>query len=153
VFWVFAFVACVCTCIILLAVPELLASALVAAAILTPQYLTRERHTMTDHQALEIEQRDGKPYLVTAPPLPEHITLSRGLWDSVAVYDPEVDGDTGLEPPQGLWREAIPHADEDRENDGWVITFDATNSVARYRVTHVPESGDIQAVLGGYGEK
>ena len=84
-------------------------------------------------ESLNIEFRDEKPYITTAP-LPEYILVHKDFWD-VAEEWSAVDGDTGIAPPATyLWREALGHADEDVANDGYVLHFDTTNVVAAYKL-------------------
>lgn len=135
--------------------PELLAAGLTAVAILTPYYTLQERTPPMDSfvvndqkitpDALEIENRDGAPYVVTSP-LPEYITVSSELWDEAEVYDPEVDGDTGLEPPW-LWLEEILHA------DSWTLHVEASNVICAYRLLAGNPAGDRLLQLVSWGEK
>lgn len=96
----------------------------------------------TEYDALIIEQRDGEPY-ITNPAPPEHIELSRSYWDGLPVGPEDVYA----------WREEIPHADPDRDNDGWQITFIASNVVCTYRVSSVPEDGPVRATLASWSER
>lgn len=103
------------------------------------------------NDSLTVEVRDGKTYVVTAP-LPEHIVISPELWNEAEIYDPDVDGDTGLEPP-ALWREEIQHADPAQDNDGYMLHVDAENVSCTYRVSGVPDDGPIHATLASWSEK
>lgn len=103
--------------------------------------------------AITIEQRDGKPYITTAP-LPEFIEISRELWDGLEVWDPNIDADTGIEPPANpMWLEVIGHADHDRDNDGYMLHVDTENVVCSYRAGSALENGPIRATLAAWGEK
>jgi hypothetical protein len=95
-------------------------------------------------------------------PLPERIEVTAELWDELEVYNPEVDGDTGLEPPPNGWLEVIPHAghvDGDGkfmpvDNDGYVLHIEATNVSCAYRFNYAPREGqNVTGVLISWGEK
>lgn len=96
-----------------------------------------------EDNALYIEERKGEPWIVNAP-LPEHITIHRELWDELTEEGKARDWVT-LTP--------IEHADADRENDGYVVAFDASNVTCSYRVAAVPADGPISGVLASWGEK
>lgn len=106
------------------------------------------------YDALVIEQRgDGEPYITNAP-LPEYIELSRKFWEETPVWNPELEWpDTQTQPH--VWREAIEHADPDRENDGWQVTFEASNVICTYRVGSVPDddTAPIRATLSSWSER
>lgn len=148
VFWISAAIVGVGGILALGALPELLAGFLTCTAILFPYYTLTERPTV-DTQELIIEQRDGELYITNAP-LPEHITIGRGVWEQAIDngYDEHADGPTGP-----IWAEAIHHADEDRDNDGYILHLDASNVTCSYRVAAVPEDGPINGVLASWGEK
>lgn len=103
----------------------------------------------TKAEAITIEQRDGKPYITTAP-LPEFIEISRELWDTAwdNRYDEHADGPTGP-----IWLEEIGHADPEIANDGYMLHIDATNVVCSYRASSVPADGPVRATLAAWGEK
>jgi hypothetical protein len=112
--------------------------------------------------SLIITRLDDGTIRVENAPLPERIEVAAELWDELEVYNPEVDGDTGLEPPQNGWLEVIPHAghvDGDGEfmpvdNDGYVLHIDATNVTCTYRFNYAPKEGQTATgVLMSWGEK
>lgn len=61
------------------------------------------------YEPLKVTQLDDGTLRIDTAPLPERIGISAELWAAAEPYDPEVDGDTGLEPPP-LWLETVPHA-------------------------------------------
>lgn len=155
-FWVIGAVAGVCVIVILGAIPELLAATLTAAFILTPYYtLTERHHTMTatpepiQYGTLTLESRDGKPYLVTAPPLPEYIEVAAELWDEAwdNRYDEHADG-----PARPIWLEPIGHADPEIDNDGYVLHIEASNAWCNYRLLTEREDGTRSLVFQSSGE-
>jgi hypothetical protein len=141
----------VCVVVILSATPELLAATAVAGIILGAQYalpFSDWNRTVSQTEALIIEVREGKPYITNAP-APERIEIYRGLWETALENAPEEGEDAG----EFIWAETIQHADEDRDNDGYMLHFDAQNVACSYRVAGVPEEGSIIGVLASWGEK
>lgn len=142
---------------------ELVAAGLTAAAILFTYYLFHQpertyamstTHNMDDAQGLVITRHDDGTITVDTAPAPEYIDVSRELWEQLTVYDPAVDGDTGLEPPdEPMWLEVIGHADPEIANDGYMLHVDTENVVCSYRADSVPEEGPVRATLAAWGEK
>lgn len=95
-------------------------------------------------EALEIEQRDGKPYVVTSP-LPEYILVSSELWAEVSL-EPDAGDDNWL------WLETIQHADEDRDNDGYRLHVEASNVSATFSLVSEDADGTRLLQLQSWGE-
>ena len=132
---------------------ELVAAVLTGAAILTPYYTFNREDTRMAEDLTITRNADGTIHVDTAP-APEHIELSRELFGELPSYDPQVDGDTGLEPPaEPMWLEVVAHADPDQDNAGYVLHVDADNVTCAYRVPSVPEFGNVRATLASWGEK
>jgi hypothetical protein len=152
----------VCVVVILSATPELLAATAVAGIILGAQYALpfSDWNRTMDQNALNIEMRDGKPYITNAP-APERIEISRGLYDQILEEAPPIGDAPEEDDPRWVWVEEIQHAgtvDADGEyraqdNDGYMLHFDAQNVACSYRVASVPEEGSIIGVLASWGEK
>lgn len=102
--------------------------------------------------ALIITQLDAGGIKVENTPLPEYILVAKDLWDEAEVYDPQLDGDTGLEPPDGLWIEEIGHADEDVTNDGYILHVNATNVALGYKLLQELEDGNRLLQLVSWAE-
>lgn len=102
---------------------------------------------MPDYEAIQITQHaDGTVHVDTAP-LPEHIEISRELWEQIR------DDNDGADGPRYAWLETIQHADPDRDNDGYMFHIDADNVHCSYRIASIPDEGPIRATLGGWVEK
>ena len=132
---------------------ELVAAVLTGAAILTPYYTFNREDTPMDDLVIT-RHADGTIHVGNAP-IPEHIEISRELFGGLPSYDPQVDGDTGLEPPaEPMWLEVVAHADPDQDNAGYVLHVDADNATCAYRIPAVPEDGsNVRATLASWGEK
>lgn len=107
---------------------------------------------VTPEELVLTQLDDGSVRIETAP-LPEYILVASSLWDGAEIYDPQVDGDTGLEPPEHwVWRETVGHADPDRANDGTILHLDATNVHAGYKLVGEAEDGSKVLQLGSWAE-
>lgn len=102
-------------------------------------------------EALTIHQSDDGSIRVENTPLPEYVLVGEELWGEAESYDPQVDADTGIEPPQ-LWIETVGHADEDVDNDGYLLHIDAANVALTYRLLDELPDGNRLLRLESWAE-
>lgn len=103
---------------------------------------------------LQFKQLDDGSVRIDTSPAPEYILVAASLWDEAEVYDPQVDGDTGLEPPEHwVWRETLGHMDPDRANDGTLLHLDTVNVSAQYRLVEERPDGTRVLQMASWAER